>query len=112
MASRYSNRVIATNYSGKYGKIFLERNVGAITQYTTPNFKYPTADDYSNLLTISHIWSLGDRFYKLAEEYYNNPALWWLIAWFNRMPTEAHLEIGWIVDIPMPLEEALRIWDK
>ena len=40
------------------------------------------------------MWKLGDRFYKLADQYYGDPTLWWIIAWYNRMPTESHAEGG------------------
>jgi len=112
MTSRYSNREINANYSPKYNRIRARRNVPFIAQYVSPNQYSPTAEEISELTTISHVWSLGDRFYKLADEFYGDPTLWWLIAWFNRMPTEAHVKLGWIVDIPLPIEEALILWEK
>jgi len=112
MTSRYFNREIKANFDEKYLKIIKKRNILFINQYITPNQKYPTSKELSNLTTMPHIWSSGDRFYKLADEYYNDPALWWIIAWFNRMPTEAHVKIGWVVDVPLPLEDVLQLWDK
>ena len=81
-------------------------------QYDTPWLTYPTADEILTLTPIPHIWSMGDRFYKLASRYYQDPRLWWIIAWYNRTPTEAHVKTGWIIDVPLPLEAALRLWDK
>jgi len=112
MTSRYSNREINANFSAKYIKLLDKRNVSFINQYTSPNQKFPTTEEISRLSAISHIWSLGDRFYKLADEFYGDPTLWWIIAWYNRMPTEAHVKIGWIVDVPLPLEDILMLWER
>ena len=112
MTSRYFNREVAVNFSSKYKSLFKKRNITFVNQYTTPEQIYPTAEEISNLATLSHIWSLGDRYYKLADEHYNDPSLWWIIAWYNRMPTEAHVKIGWVIDIPLPLEDVLQLWDK
>ena len=115
MASRYYNREVLANVSRKYDQIFERRNVGFINQYSSPNQKYPSAEDFASISSIPHIWSLGDRFYKLADEYYNDPTLWWIIAWFNRMPTESHVKIGWSIDIPIPYginKNAARVSDR
>lgn len=103
MPSRYSTTPIGTNNASLYEEIFKERNVRFIRQYFTPMMTHLDAEEMWNIDTISHLWSLGDRYYKLADKYYNNPALWWVIAWFNRAPTEAHLNIGDVILIPTPL---------
>ena len=112
MTSRYFNRTIGYNASEQYAEILRKRNVPYIDQYNTPDIKSLTVKDLDNLSSVSHVWSMGDRFYKLADSYYKDPKLWWVIAWYNQMPTEAHVQIGWIVSVPLPLEEALRLWDK
>jgi hypothetical protein len=112
MPSRYYNREIGSNSSIKYSEIILRRNVTFINQYESPNQPYPTSEDMAEITTIPHVWSLGDRFYKLADAHYKDPTLWWLIAWWNRMPTEAHVKIGWSIDIPLPLEDVLSLWNK
>ena len=112
MASRYYNRTVNVNTSRKYQDVFVRRNVNFINQFDSPNQYYPTSEEIGQLILLPHIWSLGDRYYKLADEHYNDPSLWWIIAWFNRMPTEADVKIGWSIDIPMPLEEVLPLWNK
>jgi len=37
--------------------------------------------------------------------------LWWLIAWFNRSPTEAHNKVGDIILIPAGVEELLSLFN-
>jgi len=109
MTSRYDSREIRTNFDKKYRQIFKKRNVSFINQYMTADLKYPSASEVGELMNYSHAWKLGDRFYKLADHYYKDPTLWWVIAWYNRTPTEANLSIGNIVTIPLPLEKVLQI---
>ncbi len=92
-----------------YSHVFKERNVPRIEQYPTPRYKEITLEMASKVEQIRHIWSLGDRYYKLAHKYYNDTNYWWVIARFNRKPTEAHLKIGDTISIPMPLSQALLI---
>ena len=60
---------------------------------------------------VGYIWKVGDRFHKLAEQHYGDPTLWWIIAWFNRTPTEHHLRLGDNLQIPLPLERIIGILD-
>lgn len=111
MTSRYDNRDLLFNFGEKYRQILKNRNVKSITQFSTPSLKFPTVKEMGNLQVVGHLWKLGDRFYKVADKYYNDPELWWVIAWFNHSPTEAHIAVGEIVDVPLPVEQVLQILD-
>jgi len=84
------------------------RNKNLIIHYDTPEFPDLTNNQIDSLDIMTHVWTLGDRYWKLAAKYYGNQDLWWVIAWFNRAPTEAHFEMGELVEIPFPLERVLR----
>tara|TARA_R110000824_G_scaffold138078_2_gene302746 strand:- start:60 stop:287 length:228 start_codon:yes stop_codon:yes gene_type:complete len=73
--------------------------------------RHASPQDIMGLDMIGHTWKVGDRFYKLAQEHYGDSTLWWVIAWFNQTPTESHLEIGDGIQIPMPLDKVLGIFD-
>ena len=73
----------------------------------TSELKYPSSTDIQNFEINTHIWKLGDRFYKLAHKAYGNPELWWVIAWFNKKPTDAHVKHGDAIHVPFPLEMVL-----
>ena len=105
---RYFNQKVFVNDKEAY-KRFLKKSRGLeqITQYSTPKFEYPTALDRANFETISHVWTTGDKFHKLAGQYYSDPKLWWVIAFYNQKPTEFHVKLGDIVFIPVPLETVL-----
>ena len=83
------------------------RKVPSITHYNTPNMSYPDRAQLRNMTLKTHIWKHGDRYYKLAHKYYGDKTLWWLVAWFNKAPTEGHLRTGQAIKIPLPLSAAL-----
>jgi|TARA_B100000963_G_scaffold37781_1_gene28204 hypothetical protein len=58
---------------------------------------------------IERIYTVGDRLYKFAYEYYGDVDYWWVIAWYNNKPTDSHFKIGDVVYIPRELDVALRI---
>ncbi len=104
-SGRYDDRKVGLNNSSLYRK-FLEdsRGVSRVQQYVTGEFGYPSIAAIKNLVTIPHIWKLGDRYYKLAHKHYGNSEMWWVIALFNKRPTEAHVSAGDVIHIPKPIE--------
>jgi nucleoid-associated protein YgaU len=103
------DRRVLRNREELYSKVFQNRGVKFVDQYETPYMVHPNDFDVSSLTTINHIWQLGDRYYKLASQYYGEPEYWWVIAWYNQLPTESHIELGDIVIIPTPVEDAIQI---
>lgn len=106
--SRYIDRNILTNESRKYKSTFEKRGLIKMLHYDTPKHTYPTAAQISTLEMSGHTWKVGDRFYKLAYEAYGDSTLWWIIAWFNKTPTEADINNGDVIQIPFPLERILQ----
>ena len=104
---RFDKRLPQFNGEELYKDHFKKRGVNFIEHFGTPTIYYPDDLDLTNITAIPHVWKLGDRYYKLASYYYTDPKLWWIIAWFNQAPTEAHLELGQIVHIPTPVSEAM-----
>jgi len=109
MSSRYDDKVPFRNRSEKYEKTFEDRGVKFIKHYSTPEMSHPTVEDIESLDEEYHTWKLGDRFYKLAAKHYGNETYWWVIAWYNKTPTESHVDPGQILAIPFPLDGALNI---
>jgi nucleoid-associated protein YgaU len=70
---------------------------------------YPTTEELKRLVKLEHIWKVGDSYSKIASKHYGDPKLWWVIAWFNKRPTETHCAIGDKLYIPTPLGEVIRI---
>ena len=107
MGNRYDNRVIRTNGEDIYKDILDERGLKKVKQYTTPILNDLNSEKRGSLDRIRHIWTVGDRLYKLAAEYYGDSEMWWVIGWYNQKPTESHFKIGDTLLIPLPLEEVL-----
>lgn len=108
MSSRYDNKKVLVNNTKEYVSVFKDRGVKYIKQYATPKFRFPTAEEIEDIQEIGVIWSVGDRLWKLAEKYYNNPEYWWVIAFWNQT-NEMLIKNGQTVYVPMPLDKVLSI---
>ena len=102
--NRYGERFIAINREETYSKLFENRGVKGIRQYTTA---IVSLTDSPDIETTSHVWKVGDHYWKLAQKHYGDPTLWWIIAFYNNRPTEAHVAFGTVIQIPMPLDAVL-----
>ena len=108
--SRYSRYKKLLNRDSFYDFLRKERNdAKSITHYETPILYNPTVADRMQLRTTTYVWSTGDRYYRLADKYYGNPQLWWIIAWYNGRPTEGDVFPGDLLTIPLDAEEVLAM---
>tara|TARA_Y100000310_G_C20368182_1_gene662232 strand:+ start:145 stop:477 length:333 start_codon:yes stop_codon:yes gene_type:complete len=105
---RYGMNRIITNASDTYEEVLKERGVPRIRQFATPKLRHLNPKQVRQLNRVTHMWRVGDRYYKLAYKHYGDSRFWWVIAWYNRKPTESHVTLGSIIYIPTPLEEVLR----
>ena len=108
MASRYRKKQIFPNNSDYYAPLRKSRNLRTIPQYGTQVLIHPTIEDRARIKSDRHIWSYGDRLYKLAHNYYGDVRYWWVIAWWNGYPTESQIPTGVVLTIPLNLERALK----
>ena len=110
MASRYGSRSFIFNNNEEYRKAFFnDRGVKEIVQYETADFSYPTLDEMDSLSTVTVRWSATSKLYNLASEYYGSPTYWWVIAWFNKKPTESHIKPGDVIRVPTSLGSILSV---
>ena len=108
MYSRFTNRNIFINDNKDYkDKFLVNRDLNQIVQYSTARFRYPTAEEAASITSTPLIWSSNSRLFNIASEYYGSAGLWWVIAWYNKRPTEAHFKIGETIYIPTPIEIVL-----
>tara|TARA_B100000676_G_C17441380_1_gene514349 strand:- start:207 stop:548 length:342 start_codon:yes stop_codon:yes gene_type:complete len=111
MTKRLTRKVVR-NSEELYEHEFKKRGVKYIDQLPTARLHHPTAKQIATLDLKSHVWKVGDRFYKLAHQYYGDSRLWWILAWFNQKPTDSHVKTGDVVTIPLPLSRALAVLRK
>ena len=109
MSGRYDRRTIFFNQEPLYDTLFEERHVKGIRHYDSPDLKYPTPQQMNEIAKTSHVWTVGDRFYKLSIQHYGSARYWWVIAMFNRLPTDTDVEVGTLIYVPRPLEKVLRM---
>tara|TARA_R110000824_G_scaffold1643_3_gene8126 strand:+ start:10661 stop:10999 length:339 start_codon:yes stop_codon:yes gene_type:complete len=107
---RNKKRLLAFNDNELYSEHFEKRGVNFIEHYTTPVMHHASPQQLKSINTIQHVWTHADKYYKLAYEYYNDSEKWWVIAWFNKLPTESHINIGDLIFIPVPLGDVLKIY--
>jgi len=108
MTTRYKNQEVFTNMRAAYRRYLKKsRGMNQVVQYNTPKFRHPSTEELTNFNVVVHVWSTGDRYFKLAHEYYGDPEMWWVIALYNQKPTEFHVKLGDILYIPTPLETVL-----
>ena len=112
MSSRYRNRNIVVNNDESYNQQFKNRGVSFIKHYTTAKLYYPKPEDLEGVTINVENYSVGDRYYKFAQEYYGDPSYWWVIAHYNQKPTENLFKIGDVVYIPTPLTKILEIIER
>lgn len=108
MVSRYDIRPIGINKTSQYKEFFRDRNVKHIRQFFSPTLRHPTEEEILELEIVGHEWAVGDRYFKLADEFYGDVKMWWVIAWYNQKPTESHVKLGDVVEIPLPLDRVLE----
>tara|TARA_R100001594_G_scaffold23528_1_gene46021 strand:+ start:12 stop:341 length:330 start_codon:yes stop_codon:yes gene_type:complete len=108
MSNRNSKYTFINN-KRLYRNYFRDRDQKFIRQYSTPTIKYPTAEELEGITMQKHIWKQGDRFYKLALQYYGSSRYWWVIPWFNQKPLEGDYSYGDLVYVPLPLQDILAL---
>lgn len=111
MPSRYDNVPIGINKTEQYEEVLEQKGINHIRQYFTPTLIYPSDEQIAQLDLVSHTWKQGSRFFKLADEFYGDAKLWWVIAYFNMKPTEQHVQQGEVIQIPLPLDKILRFME-
>ena len=103
-SKRYENKIPIRNNDPSFATQFASRRRSYIDQFPTPILKDPSLRQIASLQRIKHIWKTGDRYYKLAHTYYGKSDAWWVIAQYNKRPTEPHMNYGDIVFNPTPLD--------
>lgn len=55
---------------------------------------------YENFAFTEYTWKNGDKLYKIAQRFYKDASLWWIIAEINQRPTDFDYLPGDIIKIP------------
>lgn len=96
--SRNKNREKFKNNLEQYYDIVKEKELDFINQFETLNLKRD--EERNDFSYFEYTWKINDKLYKLAQRYYQDPKLWWVIGQINNKPTDQHLFPGDIIKIP------------
>ena len=105
--SRYSGTEIILNDLDEHKEFFESRGKQFIMQHRVNSLKALSLSEIASLHQHMHLWKQADKFWKLADKYYGESRYWWVIAQYNQKPTEAHVSVGDVVIVPMPLQQVL-----
>ena len=109
MSIKRLTRSIVRNKEEIYKEHLRKRGVKHIDHYSTVEMHHPDADDLEDVESLTHVWGIGDRYSKLAYQHYGDPRYWWIIAWYNQLPTESHVSLRDVVYIPTPFDKILAL---
>ncbi len=107
MIERYDRQILINNHEIYYN-ILREKNINFLRQFKTPVFTELNINEMAGVYFINHVWSYGDRYYKLAEKYFGDAKDWWIIARINKKPTESHVKVGDTIIVPVNLVDMLK----
>ena len=103
-STRYGMRAEKETSSTLYRKKLEGRGLKKINHFCAPKFTVLADELVANIDVDMEYWSLSSKFYKLASKYYGDPTLWWVIAFFNKKPTDFHATLGEMIFIPRQWE--------
>ena len=103
------NEITTNDY---VSQLLKERGDKKVIFLSTPKFGTITENDLNSLSITYHTWKQGDKLYKLANDYYGDTSLWWVIAWFNNKPVDGLYTSGDTVKIPNPIQNVLAIYKR
>ena len=107
--SRYKNTGTVNNDTAEHSDSAARRGRGFIRHHRSVRMKDISVEESKRIVHKFHVWKQSDRFWKLSNKYYGDPEYWWVIARYNELPTESHLDNGDTIVIPFPLQATLRI---
>ena len=110
MPQRFRSRdTIEIKKSDMFKQLKQSRGLDIVNLYNTAVMNPITFDNLADIEPTSYVWARGDKFYKLADQFYGDVEYWWVIAVFNNAPTEHHIKIGDTIFIPTSAEQIADI---
>ena len=107
--SRYNAREkVLNNNTDMFAKQFEERNVNSVVQYKMDPLRSLTEAEERTISTVSYTWNSGDRMWRLANRFYGDFKMWWVITQYNRIGSEMEIKPGQSILIPFPLSIVLQ----
>jgi len=107
MLDRNEDRDILINDHKLYKKFLKERGIPRFRQLSKMRLNELSSSDLKNITVVDHIYKTGDSLSKISHKHYGDTRYWWVIAWFNNKPIDNLCQVGDVLHVPFPIEEAL-----
>ena len=95
-----TNPIALSELDEKYDYLFENRSNKIINMTAMKQINAMTDAERSAVDTRRYTWRTSDRYWKIAERFYGDPRLWFIVAYFNKAPTEFHVSAGQSILIP------------
>jgi len=109
---RNIDRRIVYNDSEAVAIMLARRGKESVEHYGKIDINPIFLEDRAALNTKKHVFTIGDRLFKLAYKEYGDSQYWYLLAWWNKKPTDFHCKVGDVIYIPFPLQDVLYLWNR
>jgi hypothetical protein len=100
---RYRKFTKVENDLDFYSKQIKARGKKRIEQYRPRPFGTLPEDVDRQLVKNKRVWTVSTKLYKLADEFYGDMDLWWVIGYYNNKPIDLSWNVGDEIIIPTPV---------
>jgi len=100
--ARYSTGypMAMSSLDSRYDYLFENRDVRVVYTIAMKQMNEMTDADRASISTRRYTWRTSDRYWQVAERFYGDPRMWFVIAYYNKAPTEFHLSNGQDILVP------------
>jgi len=95
-----TNPIALSKLDDKYDYLFENRDVKIVYMTAMNHMNAMTDAERSAVGTRQYSWRTSDRYWQVAERFYGDARLWFVIAYYNKAPTEFHLSNGQDILVP------------
>jgi|TARA_R110002124_G_scaffold185931_4_gene353462 nucleoid-associated protein YgaU len=101
--SRYSPSDLSALSSNdeRYDYLFENRDAKIVYMLAMAQMSALSDKDRKSLNTRRYTWRSGDQYWKVAQKFYGDERLWFIIAYFNKAPTDFHMQAGRDILVPV-----------
>lgn len=82
-----------------------------ITKRDPPTYPRKTRALRSMVNETLYVIQANDNWYKIAHRFYGNKDMWYIIAWYNKIPSDTLLKTGETLTIPASPEVVLNFME-
>ena len=90
-----------TRSDERYEYLFENRDPKIIYKIAMREMNALSNEERKAINTREYTWRANDQYWKVAKRFYGDSRLWFIIAYYNKAPTDFHLQKGQNILVPM-----------